>query len=97
MEMMCNRINFTSNRLGSVMTKTSRSRLINEIISRSKQLDSNSITYSSEELSELVGVSERMVRSNLKELEKRSFIKRDKKNIVILDLEGLMIIAEKVF
>lgn len=97
MEMMCDRINFTTNRLGSVMTKTSRSRLINEIISRSSQLDSLTITYSSEELSELVGVSERMVRSNLKELERRSFIKRDKKNIIILDMKGLKIIAEKIF
>lgn len=97
MEMMCSRISFTSNRLASVMTKTSRSRLINEIIFRSKQLDSNTISYSSEELSELVGVSERMVRSNLKELEHRSFIKRDKKNIIILDIKGLKIIAEKIF
>ncbi|MDX2362288.1 MAG: Crp/Fnr family transcriptional regulator [Crocinitomicaceae bacterium] len=94
-EMMCNRIKYTNNRLRSVMTNTSRFRLINEIINKSRETKNQTIFYSLEELSELVGISKRLVRSMLAELEKKTLLSRSKNAIIINDLKGLEIIAMK--
>jgi CRP/FNR family cyclic AMP-dependent transcriptional regulator len=96
-EMMCDRITHTNDRLKSVMTRSSRYRLISELIKISVQSKNLTIMYNPDELSELIGISKRLIRAILTELEKKTVLKRSKHSIVINDLRGLEIIADKAW
>ena len=94
MTMLCDRIRFTNNRTKSLLEQPSKGRLINEIIHKARETKVNKIPYDLEDLSGLVGVSERLVRNMISELEQKKLIERQKGTLLIHDLKGLEIISK---
>jgi len=95
MEMMCERINLTQVRLKKLLKYSSKYRLITEIINKVKKTGVKTIDLTMDELSELIGVSKRLVRKLVIELEDKKLLQRKKNELIIHDLKGLEIIASK--
>lgn len=93
MDLLCDRIAFTTQRTKSLMEKSSKYRLIKEISNAVKENLSTIIPYSLEELSESVGVSKRLIRSIISEFEKKGLVVRTKNQLHIRDLKGLEFIG----
>lgn len=93
MNILCDRIKLTNEKTKSLLKQTSKYRLIHEIIKKAKESSSKTIECSLEELSEIIGVSKRLIRNTLSELEKKKLLERMKNNLIIHDLKGLEIIA----
>ena len=87
--MLCERIKMTNERLRNVLNQSSKSRLISEIVSISKRTSSLKIEISTDELSQLIGISKRLTRSILMDLEKKMLVLRSKNSLTIQDLKGL--------
>lgn len=94
MEMLCDRIKLTNGRTKKLLEQPSRRRLIYELITKAKDIKTNRIPYSSEDLSELVGVSVRLIRNMISELEQKKLLQRTKGALVIHDLRGLEIVGK---
>jgi len=94
MEMLCERIKRTNKRTKSLLEEPSKYRLINELISRTKELNASLIPCTLEDLSGVVGVSVRLIRNMITELEQKKLVERTKGSIIIHDLRGLEIIAK---
>lgn len=94
MNMLCDRINKTNGRVKGLLEYPSRNRLIYTLISKTKETGSETIPYQVNDLADMVGVSPRLIRSNISELEDRNMIRRTRDTLKILDLRGLEIIAE---
>jgi len=95
MDLLCNRIRLTNTRTKTLLKSSSRCRLIKEIVRKVNESDSKDIDYSLDELSEIVGVSKRLIRNLLSDLEKKKLLERIKSRLIIHDLQGLEIIASK--
>ena len=94
MDMLCERIRLTNTRTRNLLEYPSRYRLIQEIIARAKEIDTNRIPYNLEDLSGIVGVSSRLIRNIITELENRKLLERTKDKLIIHDLKGLEIISK---
>lgn len=95
MDLLCNRIRLTNTRTKTLLKSSSRCRLIKEIVLRVNDSGSKDVDYSLEDLSEIVGVSKRLIRNLLSDLEKKKLLERIKNRLIIHDLQGLEIIAAK--
>lgn len=93
MDLLCDRIAFTTQRTKSLMEKSSKYRLIKEISNAVSENLSTIIPYSLEELSESVGVSKRLIRSIISEFEQKGLLVRTKNQLHIRDLKGLEFIG----
>ena len=91
---LCQRIEFTQKRVRSILWDNSWNRLLKELIHAS--YENPQINLSLEELSQLVGVSKRRVRTMLSDLEQKSILQKTKDQIEITDIKGLLIIAGSV-
>lgn len=94
MQILCERIKRTNKRTKSLLEQPSKYRLINELITKAKELNASLIPCSLEDLSGVVGVSVRLVRNMLTDLEQKKLVERTKGSIIIHDLRGLEIIAK---
>jgi CRP/FNR family transcriptional regulator, cyclic AMP receptor protein len=94
MDMLCDRIRLTNTRTKSMLEQPSKFRLIQELIKKTKDHQSNLIPYNLEDLSGLVGVSVRLIRNMISDLEQKKLIERSKGVLIIHDLKGLEIIAK---
>lgn len=93
MQNLCSRIDKIMLKTTSFTNKSSRNRLIELLIDHSRASKSLNLSYKLSEISELVGVSARTIRSMLNELEEKKLIRRFKDTLEILDLKGLEIIG----
>ena len=94
MDMLCERIRLTNSRTKSLLEYPSRYRLIQEIIRKTKEIKTNRIPYTLEDLSGVVGVSVRLIRDMISDLEQKKLLERTKEKLIIHDLKGLEIIAK---
>lgn len=95
MDLLCNRIRLTDTRTKTLLKSSSRCRLIKEIVQRVNDSGSKEVDYSLDDLAEIVGVSKRLIRNLLSDLEKKKLLERIKNRLIIHDLQGLEIIALK--
>lgn len=93
MEMMCERINLTQVRSKNLLRYSSKYRLIAEVIKYVNKTGVKKLDITIEELSELIGVSRRLVRKIINELEDKKLLKRKNNELIIHDLKGLEIVA----
>ena len=93
MDLLCERIRLTDSRTKSLLEYPSRYRLIQEIIRKAKEINGTRIPYSLEDLSGIVGVSVRLIRDMISDLEQKKLLERTKEKLIIHDLKGLEIIA----
>jgi CRP/FNR family transcriptional regulator len=94
MDMLCQRIRLTNTRTKSLLEYPSRYRLIHEIIRKAKEIKTNRVPYTLEDLSGVVGVSVRLIRDMISDLEQKKLLERTKEKLIIHDLKGLEIIAK---
>lgn len=94
MKELCQRIEKINSKTRSFMNKSSKNRLIEVLVEQSKNTGKKELPYQSNELSELVGVSSRLIRSMIRELEEKKLVKYLKDKLEILDLRGLEIIGK---
>lgn len=89
---LCKRIDHINEKTRRFLDASSRNRLIDLIIEQAKLSNNSYIPFKINELSELVGVSARLARSMIKELEDKKLIRFFKDRMEIIDLKGLEII-----
>lgn len=90
-EILCERIKLTDQKTRSFIEHSSQYRLINELISNSKNIENSLKTFLGvDDLSELTGISKRAVKKMLNELSKQNLILQKKNNeIELLDQPNL--------
>lgn len=86
---LCERVKMANSRLETVINGSSKVRLIKELLRKAKESNSRLITYSLEDLSEFVGVSTRLIKKILKELEKKMILSFNRNGVEIQDIRGL--------
>lgn len=89
---LCQKIELIDAKTRSFMWKSSKNRLIEALIDKSRSANSKNLPFQIGEFSELVGVSTRRIKSMLKELEDKKLVRKIKNELEILDLRGLEII-----
>ncbi|MBI1837771.1 MAG: Crp/Fnr family transcriptional regulator [Flavobacteriia bacterium] len=94
-EILCERIKLTDNKTKSFMNHTSTERVVNEILNHITN-ERLSCQLTPEDLSELTGVSKKLIQSIFKELAAKKLIKIIPHTIEILDLNQLEIIGKIV-
>jgi CRP-like cAMP-binding protein len=93
---LCYRITLTEKKTKRFIEQTSMQRLISELIDNLKEKGNLLyISFTLSDLSELIGVSKRLVSSMLSELEKKEIIKRLKGELQILNLQELQNILKR--
>ncbi len=88
---LCHRIKLRNKRTKSLLDTPSKFRLIYVLIEKSKESDNLLFTCTLDELSDSVGVSSRLIRRKLTELNKMNLVKYKNGKVEILDFKGLEI------
>lgn len=91
---LCKRIDRINHKTKSFQAKSSKNRLIDFIIEQSKSKVEKVLNLKLSELSEMLGVSTRLIKSIIKELEEKKIVVFKANKLEVLDLRGLEIIAK---
>ena len=96
LNMVCNKAQFLSNKLEFLSFKTIREKLANYLLSNINQETSSVVLdKSQEELADYFGVARQSLLRLLKEFQSNGLIKFKRRNIDILDRDGLLIILKR--
>lgn len=91
--LLSGRIEVTNRRMLNLRSKTSRIRLIKELVFLAGENESRAIDLTLEELSKVVGVSRRILSELMNELAQKGMIEYNKARVRVLDLKGLEILS----
>ena len=86
---LCNRIIFLNDKISTYSSGNIEEKIVNHILSCSKNNQSNSIIFNKKQASEAVGCGRASLYRALDALQSEGLIKLDNKNLIILDREGL--------
>lgn len=93
MTLLCDRINHIDHRIKDFLDLPSKVRLLRTIVRITRETKTRTIIYQIDEFASLVGISKRIVRKILLELEDRKLIRIIQNKLEVIDMRGIEIIS----